>query len=444
MGAIEIRTALPGPRSRELLDRRRQCVSAGISEPRHGIFFDTGLGRTVVDVDGNVFLDFAGGIGCLNSGHSAQRVIERAHAQLDDLQHSCFMVAPYEPYVELAEKLCALVPGAGPKKAAFFTSGAEAVENAVKIARRATGRPAVLAFEPGFHGRTLLTMSLTSKSTPYRDGFGPFAPEVYRFPIPDPLRRPQGTSGEAWTAHAIAELHRFVRSSVNPQSIACAVIEPVQGEGGFVVVPTAFLLALQRLCREHGIVLVADEVQTGFARTGRMFACEHSGLEPDLVCLAKSLANGLPLSAVVGRAEWMDAVQPGGLGGTFGGNPVACAAALGVLETIEADGLVERARTIGETVAARFDRFQARFPFVGETRGLGAMRALELVEDRETMTPDKERAVRVTELAAARGLIVLTAGLYGNVLRTLMPLAIAPEELEEGLGVLERCLEEVA
>jgi 4-aminobutyrate aminotransferase/(S)-3-amino-2-methylpropionate transaminase len=444
MAAIELRTEIPGPRSRALVEQRRRWVSAGISEPRHGLFFARAEGARLIDVDGNVFIDFAGGIGCLNSGHSAPRVVARARAQLEALQHACFMVAQYEPYVALAEKLCAIAPGTAPKKAAFFASGAEAVENAVKVARRATGRPAVLAFDPGFHGRTLLALTMTSKTSPYRDGFGPFAPEVYRFAIPDVMRRPRGTTPDECVARGIADLHRFLASNVNPRSLACAVIEPVMGEGGFVVVPPPFLLEVQRLCREHGILLVADEVQTGFARTGRMFACEHSGLEPDLVCMAKSLSNGLPLSALVGRADVLDAVQPGGLGGTFGGNPVACAAALGVIETIENDRLAERARSIGERVGARFGRFFERHSCVGDARGLGAMRAIEIVRDRESLEPDKERTQRVIDLAAKRGLLLLSAGLYGNVVRTLMPLAITDAELDEALGVLESCLEVVA
>ena len=440
MGSVRIATPLPGPRSAALLLERRRWVSAGVSEARHGIFFARGLGALLEDVDGNVFLDFAGGIGCMNAGHSAPRVIERARAQLERLQHSCFMVAPYEPYVELAAKLCAITPGRHPKKAALFTSGAEAVENAVKIARRATGRPAVLAFDPGFHGRTLLALTLTSKTTPYRDGFGPFAPEVYRFPIPDVLRRPHALSAEECVQRGIADLHRFLKSNVNPAAIACAIIEPVMGEGGFIVPPAAFLHELQRLCREHGILLVADEVQSGLARTGAMFACEHTGLEPDLVTLAKSLSNGLPLGAVVGRADIMDAVQPGGLGGTFGGNPVACAAALGAIETIETEGLVARARAIGETAGRRFEAFQARFEFVGDARGVGAMRALEFVRDRRSLEPDKARTERIVDLAIRRGLLVLTAGLHGNVIRTLMPLGIRDAELGEGLDILESCL----
>jgi len=422
--AIRIRTELPGPKSRALLAERRRWVPAGVSEARHGVFFERAEGARLTDVDGNVFLDFAGGIGCLNAGHGAPRVLARVREQLERLQHACFMVAPYEPYVALARKLCGIAPIAGETRAALFNSGAEAVENAVKIARRATGRPAVLAFDPGFHGRTLLALSLTSKTTPYRDGFGPFAPEVYRFPVPD--------------------LSRFLSSNVNPSSIACAVIEPVMGEGGFIVPPKALLIELSRLCRQHGIVLVADEIQTGFGRTGAMFASEGAGLEPDLVCMAKSLSNGFPLSAVVGRAALMDAVQPGGLGGTFGGNPVACAAALGAIETLEQENLPRRAQEIGAVVGARFAGFVERFPFVADARGVGAMRALELVTDRATLAPDKARAERVLSLAASRGLLVLSAGLHGNVLRTLMPLVMSDAELAEGLAVLEACLAEVA
>jgi len=442
--AIRLRTELPGPTSRALLAERRRWVSAGVAEARHGIFFERAEGARLTDVDGNVFLDFAGGIGCMNSGHGAPRVLSRVRAQLERLQHACFMVAPYEPYVALARTLCRIAPIAGETRAALFNSGAEAVENAVKIARRATGRPAVLAFEPGFHGRTLLALSLTSKTTPYRDGFGPFAPEIYRFPIPDLLRRPRELSEEAFVARSIADLARFLSSNVNPASIACAVIEPVLGEGGFIVPPRAFLAELGRLCSQHGIVLVADEIQTGFGRTGAMFASGWAGLEPDLVCMAKSLSNGFPLAAVVGRAALMDAVQPGGLGGTFGGNPIACAAALGAIETLEEEDLPGRAGEIGAVVAARFAGFAERFPFVGEARGVGAMRALELVTDRATPAPDKARTERVLELAASRGLLLLSAGLHGNVIRTLMPLVITDAELAEGLALLESCLVDAA
>ena len=442
--AIALHTAIPGPKSRALAAERRRWVSAGVAEPRHGVFFERGDGARLTDVDGNVFLDFAGGIGCLNVGHGAPRVMRRVHAQADRLQHACFMVAPYEPYVALARKLCEIAPIDGDTRAALFNSGAEAVENAVKIARRATGRGAVLAFDPGFHGRTLLALSLTSKTTPYRDGFGPFAPEVYRFPIPDLLRRPPGLSAADCVARGIADLARFLESTVHPSSIACAIIEPVMGEGGFIVPPREFLHALASLTRAHGIVLVADEVQTGFGRTGAMFGCQAAGLMPDLVCLAKSLSNGLPLSAVVGRVAIMDATHPGGLGGTFGGNPVACAAALGAIEALEQDGLLQRAVAIGATVERRFAGFAQRFTFVGEARGVGAMRALELVTDRDSLTPDKARTERVLALAAARGLLLLSAGLRGNVIRTLMPLVITDAELDEGLAVLEACLEEVA
>lgn len=442
--AIRLRTEIPGPKSRALGVERRRWVASGVAEARHGVFFARGDGARLEDVDGNVFLDFAGGIGCMNSGHSARRVIERVREQLQRLQHTCFMIAPYEPYVALCAKLCAIAPGAGLKKAALFNSGAEAVENAIKIARRATGRGAVLAFDPGFHGRTLLALSLTTKSTPYRDGFGPFAPEIYRFPIPDLLRRPEGMSEADCVARGIADFHRFLKSTVNPASLACAIIEPVMGEGGFIVPPAEFLRDVQQTCRAHGIVLIADEVQSGFARTGSLFACAHTGLEPDLVTLAKSLSNGLPLGAVVGRAELLDAVQPGGLGGTFGGNPLACAAALAAIETIEDEALVERAQHIGEVAGARFAAWRDRFAFIGDARGVGAMRAIEIVVDRARMEADKARAERIIDLAAQRGLLLVGAGLYGNVIRTLMPLVITDAELTEGLDVLEACLAEVA
>jgi 4-aminobutyrate aminotransferase / (S)-3-amino-2-methylpropionate transaminase / 5-aminovalerate transaminase len=442
--AIRLRTEIPGPRSRALLEERRRWVSTGVSEARHGVFFERGEGARLIDVDGNVFLDCGGGIGCLNAGHLAPRVVARVREQVGKLHHGCFMVAPYEAYVAVARKLCEIAPIEGPKKAALFNSGAEAVENAIKIARRATGRSAVLAFEPGFHGRTLLALSLTTKAMPYRDGFGPFAPEIHRLSLPEPLRRPRGVSAEAWIERGIEDLHRFFKSTVRPSAIACAIIEPVMGEGGFIVPPRAFLEALSRVCREHGIVLVADEVQTGFGRTGKMFASPAAGLTPDLVCLAKSLSNGLPLSAVVGRADLVDAVQPGGLGGTFGGNPIACAAALGAIETLEEGGLLERANALGERVAARFEGFVQRFAWIGEARGVGAMRALELVRDRETLEPDPARVERVLALAALRGVLLLSAGLNGNVIRTLMPLVMTDAELDEALDVLESCLEEVA
>jgi len=438
MANIELVTEDPGPGSRALSEERKKWVSAGISEPRHGIYFARAEGARLVDVDGNTFLDWTGGIGCMNSGHSDPLVLAAARDQLAKLQHTCFMTAPYEPYVALARKLCEIAPGSGPKKAALFNSGAEAVENAVKIARRATGRTGVLAFDPGFHGRTLLALTLTSKASPYRDGFGPFAPEVYRFPLPDLYRRPRELSEKAFLDAAIADFHRFLKSTVSLSQIACAIIEPVVGEGGFIVAPRPFLDDVVRVCRENKILLVADEVQTGFGRTGTLFASEQAGLDPDLVVLAKSLSGGFPLSAVVGRAAIMDSVQPGGLGGTFGGNPVACAAALAAVSVVEK--LLPRANEIGRRVHERFLRFAEKFPHVGDVRGLGAMRALEVVKDKASRDPDKERTERILLAASKRGLLLLSAGLHGNVIRTLMPLVASDDEIEEALSVLEAAL----
>ncbi|MCO5168503.1 MAG: aspartate aminotransferase family protein [Planctomycetes bacterium] len=444
MGAIELRTPVPGPRSLALLEERRRWVSSAVPEARAGVFVERALGPARLrDVDGNVLLDLAGGIGCVNAGHLAPRATARALEQLGRLQHGCFMTAPYGPYVDLARRLCELAPIDGRRKAALFNSGAEAVENAVKIARRATGRQAVLALDPGFHGRTLLALTLSSKASPYKEGFGPFAPEVYRVAVPDLLRRPPGVTPDGAVDRAIDDLRRALLSGVAPSQVACAVFEPVLGEGGFLPLPPRFVQALVRLCREAGILLVADEVQTGFGRTGRMFACEHLDLRPDLLVLAKSLANGLPLSAVVGRADLMDAPQPGGLGGTFGGNPVACEAALGAIEALLEDGLLERGAALGERAAARFADFVRRFACVADARGLGAMQAFELVTDRATLAPDKGRADRLVEAAARRGVLVLSCGLHGNVIRTLMPLAMARAELDEALDVLEACLVEL-
>jgi len=410
-------------------------VASGISASTP-IFLDHARGAVAVDVDGNSLIDFAGGIGTLNAGHCHPAVVEAAAAQVARLTHSCFSVAGYEGYVALAERLNALTPGRFAKKTMFANSGAEAVENAVKIARRATGREGVVVFEHAFHGRTLLGMSMTSKVKPYKLGYGPFAPEIYRLPYPYLYRRNAPSDGAAFRA----EIEEFFQTQVAAEKVACVVMELVLGEGGFIVAPEAYVAELADLCRRNGILFVADEIQTGFGRTGRMWASEHYGLEPDLVVLAKSLAGGLPLSAVVGRAEVMDASQVGGLGGTYGGNPVACAAALAVLDAYAEDGLVARAAALGRLVEERFARLASRHAAIGEARGLGAMRALELVKDRKTKEPDKEKTQAVVKRAWENGLLLLSAGTHGNVIRTLMPLVITDAELDEGLEVLDHAL----
>ena len=435
MPAIELRTEIPGPRSRALLERRRAAVSAALGHSTP-VFVARGSGARVFDVDDNALLDFAGGIGTLNVGHAQPDVVRAAREQLERFTHACFAVTPYESYVALAEKLNAIAPGRGAKKTMLANSGVEAVENAVKIARRATGRPAVVVFEHAFHGRTLLGMSMTSKVQPYKHGFGPFAPEVYRLPFPYQYRA-EGPLDAAACRRAFDELFS---SHVAADQVACVVIEPVLGEGGFIVAPVEWLRELAAICRERGIVLVVDEVQTGFARTGKLFACEHYGIEPDLVTLAKSMGGGLPVSAVTGREDLMDAAQPGGLGGTFVGNPVACAAALAAIEFIERERLWERAAAIGERVGARFAAWRDRHERVGDARGLGAMRALELVRDKTSKAPDKEHTAAAVRRAYESGLLLISAGTHGNVIRTLMPLVITDDELDEGLEVLEHAL----
>src|SRR4051812_19646760 len=435
--SISIVTEIPGPHSREWI-ARKEAVIAEAKSLWIPVFVDHASGATLTDVDGNTFLDFAGGIGCLAVGHSNAAVSERVRAQVDRFLHTDFTILPYDSYVELAEQLTSRVPISAPTRAAFFNSGAEAVENAVKIARAFTGRQAVIAYEGAFHGRTHMAMSLTSKQHPYKAGFGPFAPEVYRVAYPYEYRWPEG--GDAVDG-ALDDLRRAFTTRIAPESVAAIVIEPIQGEGGFVPAPSAYLRGLREICDEHGIVLIADEVQTGFGRTGTLFAIEQAGVEPDLVCVAKPIAAGLPLSGVLGRAEIMDAPGDSAIGGTYVGNPVACVAALAVLDEIDRLDLLARAREIGEALTSPMRALQARVPQLGDVRGLGSMIGLEFVRDAQTREPAPEIATRVAEHALQNGLVLLKAGLYGNVIRNLAPLVISDAELAEALDVLEAAIE---
>jgi len=431
--AIELRTEIPGPRSKEILERKERVVADPLSVYLP-IVIAEGRGATLTDVDGNTYIDFTGGVGCLNVGHSHPHVVAAAQEQLARFGHTDFTIVPYEVYVTLAERLIERAPISGPAKAAFFNAGAEAIENAIKFARSYTGRPAVIAFEGGFHGRTLLALSLTSKTHPYKAGLGPFAPEVYRLPYAQDYRGPDA-------ATALAALERALVTHVPAESVAAIVIEPIQGEGGFVVSPPEFLAGVRRLCDEHGIVLVIDEVQTGFCRTGAFFAIEHYDIEPDLITVAKSIAAGLPLSGVIGRAAIMDAPADSAIGGTYIGNPVAQAAALAVLDVIDDEGLCERAVSIGDAIRSRMLSWQERYSQIGDVRGLGAMLAIELVRDRETKEPAADLATKVVEAAARNGLLLLKSGIYSNCIRVLVPLVIGDPELEEALAAWELAVE---
>jgi len=433
MKTISLKTPIPGPKSQALLARRKAAVPQGPFNIAP-IFVEHGEGATVTDVDGNVFLDFSGGLGSLNAGHANPKVVEAVVGQAKKYLHTCFHIAQYEPYVALAEKLNALTPGKFAKKTLLVNSGAEAVENAVKIARYWTKRPAVVSFEHAFSGRTLLAMSLTSKVMPYKFGFGPFAPEVYRLPYPYTYRSELDEDG------MIEQMHEFFQTHVDAKQVACVVMELVLGEGGFVVAPKKYVQALAKVCQENGILFVADEIQTGFARTGRMFATEHYGFEPDLVTMAKSLAGGMPISAVTGRAEIMESVHVGGLGGTYGGNPVACAAALATIEEIEQLDLPARAGKIGEKLRRQALEWQKKHPMIGEVRGLGAMVAIEFVKDRKTKEPAKEFNVGLVKRCVENGVILIYAGTHSNCLRYLVPLVITDEQLDEGLAVIEKQL----
>ena len=423
-----VQTEIPGPRSRALLERRAAAIPAGVGTTL-GVFVARAGGGIIEDVDGNRLIDLASGISVTNIGNSSPRVIAAVAEQVERFTHTCFQVTPYVGYVEVCERLNELTPGDHVKRTFLVNSGAEAVENAVKVARYATGRSGVIAFDHGFHGRTLMGMSLTGKAMPYKTGFGPFAPEVYRAPYSDPFR---GTG-------TLAETIDTIETMVGAAQVACVVVEPIAGEGGFVVPEAGWLPGLAEWCRANGVVLVADEIQSGFGRTGAWFACEHEDVVPDIVTTAKSLGGGLPIAAITGRAELMDAVHPGGLGGTFGGNPLACAAALAAIETVEQDGLLAQARRIGAVMMDRLTALAASTPAVGEARGRGAMVAVELVGP-DGITPDKAATGRVLAACHAQGVLVLSAGTHGNVVRLLPPLVIPDDLLDEGLAVLESAL----
>jgi len=415
--AVKINTSIPGPKSRLLIERRSKSVAKG-----HGtvcnVYIKKANGAILIDVDDNIFIDFAGGIGTMNVGHSHPKILDRVKMQLDDYTHTCFTVAPYESYIELAERLSDLVPISGNCKAAFFNSGAEAVENAVKISRTYSKRTGILVFSEAYHGRTLMTMTMTYKEDPYKKGFGPFASEVYRLPYPSDKNK-----------------FNFNNLDFNPNKIACAVIEPVLGEGGFIPASKSGMKALEHFCKENGILLVIDEVQTGYGRTGSFFATEQFDVEPDIITVAKSIAGGLPLSGVIGKSEVMDSVHIGGIGGTYSGNPLACVAALEVLDIMESEKLSEKANEIGIAFRTKIDTIINKIPWVKEIRGIGAMMAIEIF-DPDSGEPDKDRTSRIHQYALEHGLIMITAGTYGNIIRTLMPLNIDKATLSEGLEIL--------
>ena len=443
MSTIQLRTPIPGPRSKELMKRRNAAV---VQAAYHAtpVFVAKAEGAVVEDVDGNRLIDFAGGIGCLNAGHRAPAVVDAVRRQLDQFLHTSFNVLPYESYIAVCEKLNAIVPVKGPKKTLLVTTGAEATENAVKIARAYTRRPAIIAFEDAFHGRTYMAMAMTSKTHPYKAGFEPFPAEVYRIPYAYCYRCSyslQYPSCEVFCAKHIEDTFKRV---VAAETVAAVIVEPILGEGGFVTPPPEFFPTLTEICRKHGILVIADEVQTGFARTGAMFACERLGLDPDLVTMAKSLTGGLPMAAVTGRADIMDVSAPGQLGGTFGGNPAACAAALAVLETIDKENLCARANVLGERFRKRAAKWQAQWELVGEVRGLGAMQALELVRSKRTREPADEETKQVSQYCYEHGLVILTAGSYSNVIRLLMPLVVTDAQMEDAMDVLEGALAHVS
>jgi 4-aminobutyrate aminotransferase/(S)-3-amino-2-methylpropionate transaminase len=439
MATIQIKTEIPGPRSRALMARREAAIPRGPSNATP-LFAASANGAVIEDVDGNCYIDFAGGIGCLNIGHRSPRVMSAIREQLEKHLHLCFAVTPYESYIAVAEKLNLLAPGNFAKKTILLNSGAEAIENSIKIARAYTKRPAVICFEDAFHGRTLLAMSLTSKTHPYKAGFEPFASDIYRIPFAYPYRGETGATAEMF-AHYLEDAFK---RRVAAESVAAVIAEPVLGEGGFIIPPHDYFQLLQTICRKHGILFIADEVQSGFARTGKWFASEHFGIEPDLITMAKSLGGGMPIAAVTGRAEIMDAPGVGALGGTYCGHPVSCAAALAGIETIEKDGLLARSTAIGKKFEQRARGWQKKWPLVGDVRGLGGMCAIELVRNAQTREPADSETKEIAKYCYEHGLITITAGTFNNVIRILVPLVITDEQFDEGLNVVEAALASVA
>ncbi|HEY7354059.1 MAG TPA: 4-aminobutyrate--2-oxoglutarate transaminase [Terriglobales bacterium] len=443
MSTIQLRTSVPGPNSGALAARRDVAVPRGLSHATP-IYVARAQDAWIEDVDGNRFLDFAGGIGCLNSGHRNPHVISELESQLQKFLHICSQVTPYENYIRLAERLNKITPGKFPKKTLLVNTGAEAVENAVKIARAHTGRSGIIAFEDAFHGRTMMTLALTSKTHPYKAGFAPFPSDVYRIPYGYCYRCSYSLKYPECDVYCARHLEDTFKRVVASEDVAAVIAEPVLGEGGFVNPPPEFFRIIMDICHKHGVLFIADEVQSGFGRTGKMFASDHYGIEPDLVVTAKSLGGGLPLAAVTGRAEIMDAPGPGGLGGTFAGNPLSCAAANAVLDEFEKGDLLRRAESISQHFEKRARQWKKRFEIIGDARGLGAMRAIELVKSRETRVPASDETKKITQYCYEHGLITITAGSYGNVVRILVPLVVTDEQLDEGLNVLEAALASVS
>src|SRR5438094_344200 len=443
MGTIQIKTAIPGPKSKALAKRRDRAVPRGLSQSTP-VYVAKAEDAWLEDVDGNRYVDFAGGIGCINIGHRREAVVAAIREQLDRYLHTCVQVTPYEGYVRLAERMNEVTPGRFRKKTLFVNSGAEAIENAVKIARVHTGRPGIIAFEDAFHGRTMMTLALTSKTHPYKAGFAPFPSDVYRIPYAYCYRCSYSLQYPSCEMHCARHLEDTFKRVVASEDVAAVIAEPILGEGGFVAPPPEFFRIITEICHKHGVLFIADEVQTGFGRTGKMFASEHYGIEPDLIVTAKSLGGGLPLAAVTGRAEIMDAPGPGGLGGTFAGNPLSCAAANAVLDIFEQDNLLERANVIGERFQQRAQQWHERHEIIGDVRGLGAMRAIELVKSGETREPASEETKRITQYCYEHGLITITAGTYGNVIRVLVPLVITDGQIDEALGILEQAFASVS
>ncbi len=439
MGTIQLRTALPGPRSLEIIERRKNSMPAGLAKSTDVVIVSA-EGGVAVDADGNTLLDFAGGIGMMNIGHRHPQVVQAMQEQLEKYIHVCSLVATPEPYVELAELLNALTPGDFPKKTILANSGSEAVENAVNIARYATKRSAVICFEGGYHGRTLLTLSLTSKYALFKKGFGPFVSDIVRLPAPNMYRKPDQFTDAEYIQHCIQQFNTALIAQIDPESVAAIIIEPVQGEAGFIPIPVPFLQHLRAVADQHGIVLIFDEIQCGAGRTGKVFACEHSGVVPDMICMAKSIGAGMPISAVTGKASLMDAPHLGGVGGTYGGNPIACVAAIEAMKIISSTDFLQRVHQVGVLIADRLAQWKERYPVIGDVRGLGAMRLVEFVKDRSTKEPDPDITLEIIRDAVAHGLLMIRAGLFSNGIRLLPPVVMTDAQLQEGLDVLEAAI----